>query len=46
MLALCGVFHVAERLGISADDLAIVLGALGTIATEVRHRYVIARNAK
>jgi hypothetical protein len=38
VLAILGVFHVAERLGITADELAIVIGALGTIGAEVRHR--------
>ena len=39
IIALLGVFHVGERLGLSPDDVAIVVGALGTIAAEIRHRF-------
>ncbi len=38
ILAICGVFHVSEKLGISGDELGIVLGSLVTIAASVRAR--------
>jgi hypothetical protein len=46
ILAILGAFHVAEKLGISGDDLAIVIGALGTIAAEVRHQVDLRRKTK
>lgn len=39
VLAILGVFDVASRLGITGDDLAIVVGALGTLAGVIRHRF-------
>ena len=38
LLALAGVFHMAERLGISGDELGVVLGSVITIAGIVRDR--------
>ena len=38
ILTLCGVWNVSERLGITADELGMVLGALITIAAAIRHR--------
>ena len=38
ILAIAGVFDVAGRLEITADELALVLGALFTIAAVVRGR--------
>lgn len=46
VLAILGVFHVAQRIGITADELAIVIGALGTIVAELRHQVETARRAK
>jgi uncharacterized membrane protein HdeD (DUF308 family) len=39
VLTILGVFHVAAFLGISGDDLAIVVGALATLAGVIRHRF-------
>lgn len=39
ILAILGVFDVAARLGISGDDLAVVLGAAATIGAELRHQF-------
>ena len=36
VLAIAGVFNVAASLGITADELAVVLGSLFTIAASVR----------
>lgn len=38
VLAICGVFHVSEKLGITGDELGIVLGSLAVIAASIRHR--------
>ena len=38
VLAICGVFHVSETLGISGDELGIVLGSIITIAASIRAR--------
>jgi hypothetical protein len=37
VLAILGVFDAAAKMGITADDLAIVLGSLATLAGIVRH---------
>lgn len=38
VLAIAGVFHVSEKLGITGDELGIVLGSALTIAASVRAR--------
>lgn len=38
VLTLLGVFNVAAMLGISGDDLAMVVGALATLGGVIRHR--------
>jgi len=44
VLAILGVFHVAAFLGISGDDLAIVVGALATLGGVIRHRFEAGRD--
>jgi hypothetical protein len=39
VLAICGVFHVSEKIGITADELGIVLGSLATIGAVLRYRF-------
>lgn len=36
VFAVLGVFGVFERLGLTADDTAILVGALGALATTIR----------
>ena len=38
ILTICGVFDVADRLGVSADELAELLGAVIMIGAYLRHR--------
>jgi uncharacterized membrane protein HdeD (DUF308 family) len=39
VLTILGVFDVAALLGISGDDLAMVVGALATLGGVIRHRF-------
>ena len=38
ILALCGAFHVPDRLGITADEMGMVLGSIATLAAIARAR--------
>ena len=39
LLVILGVFHVSETLGITGDELAMVIGAVATLAGILRHKW-------
>lgn len=39
VLAILGVFDVAAKIGVTSDELLIILGSLATLAGIVRHWY-------
>ena len=45
LLIVAGVFKLPERLGITTGELAIILGAIGTVAAAWRGR-LVARNGR